>query len=776
MFFQPRCPKCNQPVARNAAFCSSCGERLSGGTRLCGACGAENRGDARFCGKCGQPLDQSAAPEIHGHRWLRPEGDFAIRVEADDLPGLLRRGLKVEPGTNAMLIDRGVNRGILPPGAYDLGNIVQRIADFVTGSIPERVTVLLVDVTPTDLDFSLGGRFTKDPLPIGLTVRVQVEVEAPTRFLVNVLKGRERFSKEDLRQYLYPEVVAVADRWLRSHTLEDLVTDPSQRERLELAIEEALRATFAQTGLRFIQIRTVELNLEPFEAIQGKYARANLIDHELAADLLLAETELRRLEQEARMDAEAETRLAEVKADFELRKAKLELETRKRFEELKQQQMLLDLAEDTRKVEMEERKAELYQRMRQAVMGDRMNEVRSEAEFEKFLDELDRDKLLREKEKADLKQAWAEQAEDHELARRHLLSKLELERNYELRLAALKLQSEYDRMEGAAAQEKLEMEIELARKRADWETELRRREIAVELEVEREKDRLEKERTLAALELERLQREQERSQDEQDAMLGLRILEQMKKIQILVEEEKRRVAREDELARLREQHRLELERMEIEERHRISQREFELRRLQVAGELGAEALVAISGPEQARLLAELKETELLKGMSEEQILARAAERSPEVARALAEKFRAIAEGKASEREKELYERLLADQKQMLTELREIEERQKRETYEMWERSTARTLQSSEHAMDRLAETAQAFAKSQGGQPVIITQPGGTPQVIYTSGTPSPGMPGAQQSGERKTCLNCGKAVPTEARFCEYCGHKFEGVS
>jgi len=34
-----------------------------------------------------------------------------------------------------------------------------------------------VDVTPTELDFHLGGRYTQDDLPIGMSIRLQVEVD-----------------------------------------------------------------------------------------------------------------------------------------------------------------------------------------------------------------------------------------------------------------------------------------------------------------------------------------------------------------------------------------------------------------------------------------------------------------------------------------------------------------------------------------------------------------------------------------------------------------------
>jgi len=88
-----------------------------------------------------------------------------------------------------------------------------------------------------------------------------------------------------LREYLYPEVVAVVDDWLRHHTLQQLVEDPKLRAKLELALEEALRTTFGQSGLKFLQARTVELNLEPYDHVRGVRGKYTLLDMEALIDL-----------------------------------------------------------------------------------------------------------------------------------------------------------------------------------------------------------------------------------------------------------------------------------------------------------------------------------------------------------------------------------------------------------------------------------------------------------------------------------------------------------
>ena len=70
---------------------------------------------AKFCGHCGTPTPLGDAAEGRNpvdtlNRWRRTEGQFAQRVEASDLRGMLSRGLVVEPGTQALIFQGGALR------------------------------------------------------------------------------------------------------------------------------------------------------------------------------------------------------------------------------------------------------------------------------------------------------------------------------------------------------------------------------------------------------------------------------------------------------------------------------------------------------------------------------------------------------------------------------------------------------------------------------------------------------------------------------------------
>jgi len=101
--------------------------------------------------------------------------------------------------------------------------------------------------------------------------------------------------------------------------------------------------------------------------------------------------------------------------------------------------------------------------MRVAVNSDAMDKVKSEDALESFMMEIDKGKILRKEELEEFKRTFAENKEDHALARQHLLSKLDLERNIELyRLELIKSEDLDPEL----------IELRLKKKRMQYEAEI----------------------------------------------------------------------------------------------------------------------------------------------------------------------------------------------------------------------------------------------------------------------------------------------------------------
>ena len=723
------CTQCGKEFSRHANFCPYCGAPASRGKAVCGHCGASISAAATYCPECGRPAEETAVPTLVSNRWARGPEEFATRVEVEDVRGFFRKGLIVEAGTKAIFLHDGRNVGVLGPDRYSMDNLFKRI---VTLGSAERITAILVDSGEVDLDFTVPGLYTTDPLQIELGCRVAVQVANPVLFFTNLMKGRRSFSLRQLRAYLFDEIQNAASEAVGRHSVTELSSNLALKQEFATDIEAHLNRTFERVGLGFDRLRTLDYRHERFDAVTG----------------IREEIFLQVSEEEAK------------------------LEGRKRLFDVYDATEVQAIAEETAKVRYFEERAQVWERLRRAVLSDRMADVRSEEEWAEFVAEVDRRQLIRGDELETLRREFAERKEDHEATRAHFVAKASLERDYELRMVEL-----HKRRDLAVGQIELAQEIE--RRRVDgqqeieekrWTFELRRQREEAEFrraqqqldDVARRESQIEEtikdnEIALAQAKTQAEVEAIEREQDRLDLELGMLALEKMKAVQRRDQEERNRIELERQRGELEMTLQAERQRLELRLQEVRLEREHELQRLRALGELSAEALIAASGPQQAQLLAELRRTETLKGMDSEQILAMAAERSPAVAQAFQEKFRAMAEGKMSEREQVLYERLLAEHKELAQAQRETAEEQARRQQEL-----------AGEALRTQAEVAKAFAGSRPAPGPTVVIPGG----VGTYGGPTVVGEGGAVGGEVQVCPSCHVRQPVGRKFCENCGHQF----
>jgi hypothetical protein len=591
------------------------------------------------------------------------------------------------------------------------------------------MSALLADTSDVRLDFNVAELRTKDPLKIAVKCSVVLQLESQVLFIVNVMKDQRSYPLPALRDYLFDEVRDAAQEFIGGRGAGELSSNLSLKRELEMGMESHLGRTLGSTGLRLVQVRTADYLMERFDKIRN-----------IHEEYFLQVTE---------QDAQNQGR--------------------KRLLDVINEKWLLELAEETTKVDIFEQRAAVWERMRRAVSSDAMSQIRGEGEFAAFMQEQDQQKLIRAEEWEALKRAYAEKRADQDSLRLYMVAKLDMERAYDLKQRELGLRNDLTTAD-------IEFELQVERKRLQgrldldalrWESDARLKKAQDDLERQRriiqEMDEREKallaaknaaEVALTEAQTGAQRAALEREQDRLDGEMGTMLLERMKAIRFA--DELRR--QEMDLARRRAELEMDLQRqraqadLEIQKMRELH--EQEIKRLQTLGQLGSDALIAAAGPEQARLLADLKQTEALRGMTEEQILARAAEKSPEVAQAFVEKFRAMAAAQQPKQFQELYERMLAEQKAMAQSSAESHDRNAERMQTMFVK-----------AMETQRDTATAFARGGNQPPMIITSGGGLPSVVM------PGTAGAV-SGQVVICQKCHTPAPVGTKHCTNCGAAF----
>lgn len=729
IFASNKCPNGHEITDRKQQFCSVCGVPVGGGSVRCGVCKQVNTVSDTFCVKCGQPLSQSAAPVVEGNRWRLTNEEFAARIEPGDLNGILKRGLYIEAGTNAMILESGANIGIVPPGSYVLETFLDKLKGWVSKDLPKRSTALLVKVTPTDLPFRIDKLFSKDPLHVAVDILLQVEVDDPGKFLINVLGSRERFSVQALRDYLYVEVQSFTSMWMKQYTVDQLSEDASLREKYELAITEELKTTLQQSGLKILQLRALNFVLEIVDQLSGQKH-----DYILKAS-------------EARVMLEGEKTLEDAKREFDL----------------------LDIVRMTNVVEDAERKNAVYARMRDAANSNRIDRVTSEQEYKDFIDRMNRDKVLDEEEYRRVLRTWAEADQDHETARELLLQTVAIENEFQLDVLDLKRKHELSKEQQTASFDirstaqtdqnlldaaQLASDIERAEKIRDHNHETQRKNLLEAISNRREREKLAEERANLRRENYRLTSEMERDQTRQDADMGLKILENLKAIKRLDLEEQKRIDREDVLARERDRFIRELERNATERRHELDLMERKAR-------MTTEQLISVSTGQQAAYLADIAKQHIQAGMTEEQILAQ----DPKSAEVLREKYSAQHQAELLRQEQMNMSERLEDHQEWSEKIEKMADKRVQDLLDQ----ANRQQQTIEKSIDRTADAAEAIAKKPDGSTVIMGGPG------HLHGAVVHGVAGGVYADGMKECQSCGRKTTIDARFCVGCGTKFADI-
>lgn len=778
------CSGCQKTIDRDVRYCPHCGEAQSGQTVTCGQCRQEVPANARFCPGCGAAMSEVIAPAVRQNRWARNANDLAIRIEVDDVAGFWSHKLVVEPGTQAIIMADGRNLGVQGPGEYTLENLIDKAERFAALRVAQRMTAVIVDTEPFEMQFGCGGIFTNDPLRVGLGVRLLAQVKEPLKFYTTMLRSRVRFTREDLRQYLAPEIDNAAQAWLGQRSAHDLAVRLELKQELETHLELFLGDTFGLNGLDFTRLRTMDYNLEHIDRIKD-----------------IEETYLLRV-------TEMDTELA----------------GRKQVFEVFTQEQLQELAEETQKVEIYERRAKLRERMRQAVLSDKFSELENEQEMEQFLRQMDKENLIADDEwdrfkrtlhwqrddelrqrKTELEDRdWARtiDLEDRERDRAHLLARLNLEQQHDLRqiqllqrldLEPAELEHEQEmarqQLEGEIALESLKQEFRLSQQAQ--EANFRREQQNLD-DISRRERALQDTQNRLTLGLQQAQNQAEiadihRQQDQADAELGILLLEKMKAVRRKDEEERelqrlRSKERDMELDLRAEQRRLEMElqRKEVDYRHELErqaqEQQFELNWMErLKGMTPAELIVTARETDRAQLIRDMQQTEAMKGMSEQQILATMSANSPDAAQALAELARAAADGRFGEEQRDMYERMMA---QAAQHAQELTQRSQAETERMErvrqqdlsdrqaERESTRNIIQTQLGGMADIERAKAGQPGPAGPTVVVTGTGGQSQTIG----------GSVQSSGVFRCPKCSQVVEEGANFCPNCRHQLRGTA
>jgi len=651
------------------------------------------------------------ATQIEEHRWTAPEGQFAVRIQVNDLEGFFSKKLVVEPGTRALVIDDGAYLGEVPPDTYTLESFGRRLRFWNK----KQCTVVLVREEDFPISFLCGNLPTRENLSVEACVRLTVQIDDVGLFLKNLLGTRPEFSAEDLDGALAPLIRQALWEAVGRMSITEL-TAPEVRRDVDAAVDQALGVSLARYGLKFGQVQMASIKHEKFDEHRRKLGEAWLlkegVEQQKALDDIYSAEELQKIKRQERTN-ELELLAENVGIDREEGQVAAAL-----------------------------RRVGVRGRMREAVLSDKFDKIKTADELAAMLQEQDKSKLLRQEEIDELTAMYREKKEDREAARRHLVQHLELQRWYEL----AELRAEMDHRAKVRA---LDHEIQLARRVEDedsrrWAAELEKQRQQADHNRQEQKKDLEHKCGLAA-KMAGQKREDEWQtllhQQRMDRLQGevqIAQADRRSRIDVFEREMKERHAEldrrikqgqfDDQLAKLERVQQLNADyvrrQAELAEMRADKSAQRELARLGAIKELGVEALVATADVANAEILAKMKMHES----------------SQQTAQIEAQTGAAHLEASKQEQAR-MYERMLEQGKSHVDAL-------------------AQAFREGMAGQQQIAQGGFAAMGPMGPAQANVGQPGGQ--------TPSPGQPGTP-AGKVLVCPKCRAENAETARFCAACG-------
>ena len=269
----------------------------------CPRCEHKNAGDSGYCSHCGLTLGSPRSePLLRENRWVPGDGELAVFFGVRELSGLFVKTLRVPAATRAYIL-QGDKATEVPQGEYEIEGFFSRLNNLLRD---QHAEILITRSAALPVDFAFGDLRTAEHLAVSASFRVSLKIDQVPMFAQHFMTAPGTVTAEHLRDLLAPSVRQLAAEFVASQSLRDMAANRDLRLQLDERLQSALKMLLAEYGLAVVQVATLSLHHDKFDANRERIGslwmvtdeRHVKLEHEKQLDQLYNDEEWQRIRRE----------------------------------------------------------------------------------------------------------------------------------------------------------------------------------------------------------------------------------------------------------------------------------------------------------------------------------------------------------------------------------------------------------------------------------------------------------------------------------------------
>jgi hypothetical protein len=296
----------------------------------CPRCEHKNAGEAIYCARCGLTLGAARnAPVLRENRWVAGPDELAVFFGVRELSGVFVKTLRV-PATARAYILQGDKATEVPQGEYEIEGFFTRLNHLLRD---QHAEILVTRTSALPVEFAFDGLASAEHLKLSARLVVGLKIESVPAFARHFMTMPGTIGGAQLRELLEAPVRQLAAEFVAARSIREMARNGELRAELDERLQGALKLLLAQYGLAAVQVDTLELRHDKFDANRERTGSLWLVaderhvqlEHARQLDQLYNDEQWQRLEREEHQSRLRHKRAA-LSQDDAIARAELSLE------------------------------------------------------------------------------------------------------------------------------------------------------------------------------------------------------------------------------------------------------------------------------------------------------------------------------------------------------------------------------------------------------------------------------------------------------------------